>query len=142
MSSSNTNKNILIVRSAFIGDYVITLPFINYLLQYEGISRKNIYTLIINNQNFNPLKLLFKPNDNLLVNSMVFDSKNIIKSYFKIKKKKYDKIYYLPFYSESKLSLVKKFLLLKSMFGVAVNIDGLKFHSNDFCNQYHYYFKV
>tara|TARA_B100000963_G_C22618541_1_gene668652 strand:- start:398 stop:1426 length:1029 start_codon:yes stop_codon:yes gene_type:complete len=138
-----SNENILIIRSAFIGDYVITLPFIDYLLNVENIPRKNIHTLIINNKNFNPLKLLFKANDDLLKNSYVFDTSDYLKSIFRLRlMNKFKEIIYLPFYSETRLSIFKKKIIFKLSFGLKNNIHGMNLYSNEFSNQYYYYFKA
>lgn len=133
MFNLKSNEKILIIRSAFIGDYVITLPFIDYLLNIENIPRNNIHTLIINNKNFNPLKLLFKANDDLLNNSYVFDTSNFLKSIFRLRlKNKFKEIIYLPFYSETRLSIFKKKIIFKLSFGLKKNIHGMKLHSNEF----------
>ncbi len=143
MFNLKPDEKILIVRSAFIGDYVITLPFLNYLLNTKNIPRNNIHTLIINNKNFNPLKLLFKSNDDLLNNSYVFDTSNYLKSIFKLRtKNKFKEIIYLPFYSETKFSIFKKKIIFKLLFGFKTNFKGFNFYCNKFSNQYYYYFKA
>ena len=133
----SNHDEVLIFRSAGIGDFLVVLPFINYLLNEVGISEKKIHFVIINNQNLNPLKLVFDKNCNLVKNSSVLNMQNgfaeIIKIKNNYKNKNISKILYLQFVNEPLASKIKKILAIKYVTGINKHIYGLDFkksHSN------------
>lgn len=143
----NKSDKILIFRSAFIGDFLVCLPFFDYLINDIGLLKKNIYFITINNQNFNPLKIVFEHDSVISKNSMVLDTSNLLNSIKKIKNKisdiNFDKIIYLPFSQESIKSKLKKLIILKYIVGTFYKIYGLNSLKNFkkiYCSQYLSYF--
>jgi len=135
-SLKNTDK-LLIFRSAGIGDFLVILPFINYLINVVGIKRENIIFVIINKYDVNPLKLLFLENDPLVINSIVLNQNNgFLKSlnYVKqcLKGKSFSKVIYLPFINEPISSKIKKYIAIKYIIKGNKTVYGLNFKKNNF----------
>lgn len=133
----NKEDKIIIFRSAFIGDFLVCLPFFDYLINDIGVSKENIYFITINNKNLNPLKFIFREESVLSLHSMVIDSyntKSIIKSAINIKILLKDinisKTIYLSFLNESLMSKIKKMILIKYIVGIKQKIYGIEFNKN------------
>ena len=147
MLNLNKKDELLIFRSAGIGDFLVILPFINYLINIIGIPKKKIHFVIINNQNLNPFKLIFEEEDYLVKNSTVL---NPYKGYKEIKrirsfyiKRNFTKIIYLPFMHESLKSKIKKYTAIKFISGGRGYVYGLNFKrkSENIDTQYLIYFE-
>lgn len=109
------DKNILFVRSSFIGDFIVVIPFIEYLVS-NGIDKNNLHFLIINNNGYNPLSALF--GDYFKQNTIIFNkSEPFLKSFWTVKKKlsemKIDLVFYLPFSKKVFLNEIKKYFFTK-----------------------------
>ena len=147
MLNLSKKDELLIFRSAGIGDFMVILPFINYLINIIGIPKKKIHFVIINNQNLNPLKLIFEEEDCLVKNSTVL---NPYKGYKEIKrirslyiKSDFTKIIYLPFVNEPLKSKIKKYISIKFISGGRKHVYGLNFQrkSENIGTQYLTYFE-
>ena len=68
MLKLNKDDELLVFRSAGIGDFLVVLPFINYLVNIIGIPKEKIHFVVINNQNQNPFELIIDENDPLVKN--------------------------------------------------------------------------
>lgn len=116
MKLKSTDR-ICLFRSAFIGDWIVTLPFYCYLIYECKVPKENIYSIIINKNGANPIKMVLGEISILCKNSSVVNSKGLIKtleSAIKIRKeKKYrsNKVILLPFTSDNGLSNFKKLLI-------------------------------
>jgi len=120
---------VVIFRSACIGDFLVILPFINYLLNTIGISEDKISIVIINREKLNPVNLFFNKQSLLALNSQVVSPDDFFSSAREVRKKinrgKNTKIIYLPFYSETLFSYIKKIAAIKYICGFTSSIFGL-----------------
>lgn len=148
MLKLDKEDEIIVFRSAGIGDFLVIVPFINYLLNIVGISEEKINFVIINNQDFNPLKLIFDKNSPLVYNSIVLNPNKIFKETIKVKKKyfnkKFSKTIYLPFVTEKNGSRYGKLLLIKLISGLWNKVYGLslKKQTSKITTQYLSYFDL
>lgn len=113
----NSEDKICILRSAFLGDWISTIPFLIYLTEVCCIPVENIYIIIINNSGFNPIEKVLGPNSLFTKNSLVVNSLNFkttYKSALFVRKNIYNKVnrmIYLPFTYENRTSILKKYIL-------------------------------
>ncbi len=113
----SSEDKICILRSAFLGDWISTIPFLIYLTEECCIPVENIYIIIINNKGFNPVEKVLGPKSLFSKNSYVINSSNlrtILNSSLLVKKNIYNKVnrlIYLPFTYESGISILKKYIL-------------------------------
>lgn len=147
MLKLSKDDEVIIFRSAGIGDFLVIVPFINYLINIVGISEEKIHFVIINNQNLNPLKLIFENSRPIVDNSVVLNPGNILsetkKIKIKYKEKSFTKTIYLPFMNEPYSSKIKKLIAIKLIAGLSKKIYGLNFkkQSNNIGTQYLTYFE-
>jgi ADP-heptose:LPS heptosyltransferase len=113
----NSNSKILFIRSAFIGDFLVTIPFIEGLQKEHRLKIKNFYFLTINNRGFDPAKEIFLDK---IGGSCVLNTQNLILSLLKIRKtirdQHIDLIIYLPFSPATLIGGLKKYALTFFMF--------------------------
>lgn len=124
------DDKVAIVRSAHIGDFIVCLPLIYHLLTLEKLRPENLYFIIINNSGANPVTMLFGnnfiPAENVRVISN--DPRQMVQNVQLLRSTLPKDIYhilYLPFSAEPAKSLVKKAMLLKSVFGLNRTIHGV-----------------
>ena len=117
MVRESMDKKILIVRSAFLGDFVVVFPQLKVFMQENALSLGNISFLIFNKENANPSNVLFgkdtliSKHTHVIKNSGIF---NTILSLFKARKElgNFDEIIYLNYTIENfKLKFFKTFFL-------------------------------
>ena len=117
MVSESMERKILIVRSAFLGDFVVVFPQLKVFMQENALSLGNISFLIFNKENTNPSNVLFgkdtliSKHTHVIKNSGIF---NTILSLFKARKElgNFDEIIYLNYTIENfKLKFFKTFFL-------------------------------
>ncbi|MCF6212573.1 MAG: hypothetical protein L3J45_00955 [Flavobacteriaceae bacterium] len=147
MLQLNKDDEVVVFRSAQIGDFLVVLPFINYLLNTICIPENKIHFVIVNKTKFNPLKFVFNKDSFLVNNSKVLNPNNILKDVLRLRdyfnKKSFTKIIYLSFANESFLSKVKKLIAIKSICGFNKKVYGilLKNKTNYVKSQYLSYFE-
>lgn len=133
MLKLNKDDELLVFRSAGIGDFLVVLPFINYLVNIIGIPKEKIHFVVINNQNQNPFELIFDENDPLVKNSSTLSPQMPYKELIRIKshyaKKEFTKIIYLPFINEPLKSKIKKYMSIRFIAGTTARIYGFTFKS-------------
>lgn len=121
---------VLLIRSAWIGDFIVCIPFIEHLVTVIGIPRQNIGFLIFNAKSFNPVNACFGTNgfppENIVVvppspGALLARLKNLRQF-----SKGFDRLCYLPFQSESSRSIAKKRLLFAAMFGLKRRVEGTR----------------
>ena len=105
---------ICIIRSAFLGDWITTVPFYIYLINDCKVKKENIFSIILNNKGVNSVENILGPESVLSNNTYAINSQSVLtslRSAFSLRKKpfkEFDKIIFLPFTFESKLSRLKK----------------------------------
>ena len=128
------DEHVVIVRSAYIGDWIVILPFVEYLMSQYELDPSEISFLILNKSNLNPAKLVlgqehpFSKNT-LVANlqpSKIFDAVTSIRKEFK-KKNKVDHVILLPFTNDGFLSVIKKKSLCYTIFGLHPVYSGFNY---------------
>lgn len=128
-----SSDRVVLVRSAYLGDFAVCIPFIKYLTEDLGLQRDNIFFVIINDGQVNPVELFFGKNYFPTGNIFLLDSApaRVASRAVSLRaalKGRCEHILYLPFQKESRPSLWKKSLLLKFIFGFPRPIRGLAGH--------------
>ncbi len=151
MLDIKSTDKICIIRSAFLGDWITTVPFYIYLLNDCMLNKENISTVILNNKGINPVEIILGQNSILSKNTYVINSRSIkvsLKTAFALRKKlygKFDKIIFLPFTLESKLSRLKKYIISFVIAEIGIERYGfnlLRYEKNEIPpSQYVSYFK-
>jgi ADP-heptose:LPS heptosyltransferase len=125
--------NVIFVRSAFIGDWIVIVPFINYCIEKYRLDFSQIYFVIINNKNFNPVKYILSEDHEVAQKTYVVNSSllGLLPSISKIRElnkntKSRNHVVYLPFAREGFLSALKKFILSIAIFGYKGKYWGFK----------------
>lgn len=126
------DKKILFVRSAFIGDFIVVIPFIEYLVS-NGIDKNNLHFLIINNNGYNPVGALF--GDDFKQNTIIFNkSEPFLESFWTVKKKlskmKIDIVFYLPFSKKVFFNEIQKYFFTNVLLPTK-RIYGFKFFNSN-----------
>ena len=109
-----SDQKVCILRSAYLGDWMVTIPFISYLIFTCKIKKENIYSIIINDQGINPIPLILGSDSVIAKNSFCIKksgSLSMLKSILKINRMLPDDVsilYYLPFSNEKRISILKK----------------------------------
>lgn len=123
---------IVLVRSAHIGDFLVCIPLIERLLTEKNIETEKVFFIIINNNNSNPVTMIF--GENFFPSENVFVVSNspgkMLKDALLIRKKignVIDYVCYLPFYTESVATILKKTVFMKLIFGAFKKIHGTYF---------------
>jgi len=147
MFTADQNDKICIVRSAFLGDWVVIVPFVTYLLFECGVKKENISFLIINNQGSNPTPIIMGPDSRLAINSFVLHSGSsvrLIRSALELRKNKQlrqtNKVVHLPFTHDDKSSVRKKRLVSKLIFASSTEFHGFISAPHNMESQYLSYF--
>ncbi|MCT7500215.1 glycosyltransferase family 9 protein [Aliarcobacter cryaerophilus] len=134
MLNLENKDRLLIIRSAEIGDFLVVLPFINYLKNIIGIPDENVDFIIINNNKINPIKLIFGEEHTFTKNSSILSTSNLLSDLSnlreKYKNKEFNKVIYLPFLNESISSKLKKIISIKYIVGMNKKIYGLNLKDN------------
>lgn len=123
------SDTIALVRSAHIGDFLVCIPLIERLMCKTGIKVENIYFIIINDSGTDPVRTSFGdnyfPDEHIfIVNSAPSKIVSEIRRVRKAIGDRIDHLLYLPFYTESPSSILKKTLFLKSIFGISKSVQG------------------
>lgn len=111
------DDKICILRSGQLGDWMVTIPFLCYLIYIRKIKKENIFSLIISSHGFNPIKVILGEKSIISQNSYCINISNIFTLLRSIKtaNKKLPKdikvLFYLPFSKERHTSILKKRLL-------------------------------
>lgn len=128
-----SNKQVVFLRAGFLGDLLVSLPFIFYVINKNNLSFKNVFFIsfqrtninqeLINKKVINFVSLIFgKSFDNsyVVTNYSVKDLQNCVKEIRKRAHKPEIAFVYLPFGKEKKIDSIKKWLyFLKS--GIRLN---------------------
>jgi ADP-heptose:LPS heptosyltransferase len=147
-NSIKSEDQVCIIRSAFLGDWVTTLPFICYLIYECKVKKENIHFLIINNQGTNPVTSILGEESVISTNTYALNSSSIRTFYSSVKKarlalgKKINKVILLPFTHDNAKSILKKRLLSTLIFKGSIDYFGfsLKKPKNLSESQYSSYF--
>lgn len=124
-----STDRILIVRSAWIGDFIVCIPFLEHLVNVLHIPRENLGFLIFNTRNHDPVKAIlgprgFRPDQ---VRILSTSPRALLASARSMRRfaSGFDRICYLPFQTES-ASIWKKRLAFKGLLGLFRSIEGLR----------------
>ena len=120
MINLDEKKKILFIRSAYLGDFIVIIPFIDYCIDRFNLQRSNISFLIFNSTSFNPIQSIYG-NDEDFDDVQVVDPKirkgaffnDLLKYCFN---RTFDHIVYIPFSKENLLKRVVKFIIFKTFF--------------------------
>ena len=124
------SDHVLLVRSAWIGDFIVCLPFIEHLVTQVGIPKQNIGFLILNAQGMDPVKAIlgstgFAPENCRTVApsplALVAAAPDL-----RALGARFNRIVYLPFQGENKAARRKKWLAFKGVFGLGRTVEGLQ----------------
>ncbi len=130
----NPQERICIIRSAFLGDWISTIPFLIYLIEFCHIPYENIHIIVINNKGLNPVEKIHGPHSLLKKNTQIINSSNfktILRSALQIRKRnkyKVDRIIYLPFTNESWINVLKKYLISFLIAPLNIKRNGFKYY--------------
>lgn len=108
---------ICIIRSAFLGDWITTVPFYIYLINDCRVKKENISTVLLNNKGSNSIENILGTNSVLGNNTYIINSQSVftsLKSAYNLRKKlfnEFDKIIFLPFTFENRISRFKKLVI-------------------------------
>lgn len=111
-------RKILLVRSAFLGDFVVILPQLMLFLRENNLSYDDITLLIFNKEKVNPTSLIFGADSPLAKNTEVIQNAGFLKTFFSLlrsRKKlgRFEKIIYLNYTIEVWSRKFFKTLLLR-----------------------------
>lgn len=130
MLDLSNKEKIIIIRSAYLGDFVVCIPFLQFLYEDLGLYPENVFIVILNNGKINPISLLFGNNSEYSKNSKVLNIHKpliFISELQKIKKEfNATKIIYLPFRFERYVSKLKKLFIIKISIGFLIPTLGFK----------------
>lgn len=126
----NKERKTLFVRSAYLGDFIVTLPQLKSYLETEQISFKNVNFLLLNKENINSNHILFGKNTLISKNTQVVQNNNLITfllSFFKARLiiKGVDNIVYMNYTQEKKFRKFIKIFFLK-IFWPFTKINGIE----------------
>ena len=128
MFNLNKESKITFVRGAFLGDFLVCLPFIYKIISDYQINYKNISFLIFNNSGINPIKIIFGEDHQFSKNTTIVNTQNIFSLTNKSKINEINKnseIIYLPMWGDSFKGQILKFLFLKYNYGITKKIYGI-----------------
>lgn len=114
---------VCILRSAFLGDWITIIPFINYLVEICEISINDIYFIILNKEASNPAAIIFGKDSIFSKNTFSLNSsslKKLLSSTLAVRRKlpkSINKLVLLSFTRDSKVSINKKKLISYLLFG-------------------------
>ncbi len=129
------DDKIFFIRSAFLGDWLATLPFVEYLIYRYKLNPTQIYFLIFNNKKLNPAELILgKENifakNTIVVNSnasqivsSILEARALVNQVYSV-----DHVLLLPFTRDLYYSVIKKWVICKFIFGVNPFFSGFNLH--------------
>ena len=122
---------ICILRSAFLGDWITILPFVNYLIENCNILAEDIFFIIMNKEGINPAALILGKDSIYAKNTFILNSykvSTLLNSAKQIKKgiPKFNKLVHLSFTQDNAISILKKKTLSFFLFGFKVQTFGFK----------------
>jgi len=99
-------KKVLLIRSAFLGDFCVVFPQLKKFLSVNGLTIDNIHFLIQNPEGKNPLTVLFGNESKISKKVTPIKTGNVFNYFFQLVKArwalgKFDKIVYLNWTMES-----------------------------------------
>lgn len=123
---------VCICRSAFLGDWITTLPFVCYLLYDCHVKKENIFFLVLNNKGINPVSAILGSETVLSINTFVLNSSTLRLLYKTAATarerlpKDINKVVLLPFTHDDANSVFKKRLIAAFVFPRVVQLLGFK----------------
>ena len=152
--SSNNNLNRVYIRSGFLGDILVCLPYIIYDITINNIPLSNVCFLIIQKTNnidelknkklFNPIEAIFGINHIFTKNSIVVSNYSLAQLYNagQVFKRKFNEanFYYLPFRKENNIHKIKKALFFFLVFIRIKNTNFLFSRKKRIFNEYAHFF--
>ena len=143
MKEFKASDSVLLIRSANIGDFLVCVPFVNHLHYVIGIPWSRIGIVIFNNFNQDPFRYVFGsmacPEENKIV--VPATGLGIARNFFRLRElsRRFSRLCYLPFQTESPRNIFRKELALKLAFGLNRDVEGLRnFESESIRNSQYY----